>query len=169
MSDPLPRGRMFHARNLPDARPLGLRPACRDDVPRLAEIFLGARDDSMSYLPNFYSTAEIRDWIGNELLVECRITVACLQSVAAGFSVQRGDWLEQLYVHPSHQGQGIGAVLLDQAKRASTGTLRLHVFQQNLRAQAFYKRHGFKVELLRDKFQNAERVADMVCVWRGGA
>jgi GNAT superfamily N-acetyltransferase len=148
--------------------PAILRNACPDDTDTMASIFLEARAASMAYVPTLYSQAEIRDWIANELMASCKVIVACIDRAVVGFTVRRSDWLEQLYIRPDKQGRGIGALLVEQAKRASGGTLRLHVFQQNLRARQFYARHGFKVECLRDKSQNEEQVPDMVCLWRAG-
>lgn len=120
----------------------------------------------MTYVPTLYTEAEIRDWIANDLMNLCKVVVACVNQGVVGFAVRRGDWLEQLYVHPDRQGLGVGALLVEQAKRASSGTLRLHVFQENLGARNFYARHGFAIECLRDGSQNEEQVPDMVCLWR---
>lgn len=51
-------------------------------------------------------------------------------------------WLEQLHVHPDHQGKGFGtAALTHVCTRLSEGW-SLHVAQDNLRARAFYERFG---------------------------
>lgn len=151
------------------AHALSLRNAYLADVPAMCGIYLAARAASMTYAPTLYSEAEISDWMITDHLRHCKVKLACLGPEIAGFSVLRNAWLEQLYVHPDHQGRGVGEALVNQAKRASSGQLRLHVFQQNLRARSFYARHGFMVEKLRDKSQNEEQVADMVCLWRATA
>jgi putative acetyltransferase len=148
--------------------PALLRNAYPADVAAITTIFLEARATSMAYVPTLYNHAEIRDWVANDLMNRCKVIVACIDRLVVGFTVRREDWLEQLYIHPDQQSRGIGALLVEQAKRASSGTLRLHVFQQNLRARHFYARHGFTVECLRDKSQNEEQVPDMVCLWRAG-
>ncbi len=148
--------------------PASLRNAYPADAAAITTIFLEARATSMAYVPTLYSQAEIRDWVVNDLMNRCKVMVACIDRTVVGFTVRYNDWLEQLYIHPDRQGLGIGALLVEQAKRASSGTLRLHVFQQNLRARHFYARHGFTVECLRDKSQNEEQVPDMVCLWRAG-
>lgn len=155
-------------RSRDEPAPAVLRTAYPADVAAMARIFLAARAASMAYVPTLYNEAEIRDWISNDLMTHCKVMVACINRIVVGFTVRRGDWLEQLYVHPDRQGLGIGARLVEQAKCASSGTLRLHVFQENFGARAFYARHGFAVECLRDGSQNEEKVPDLVCIWRKG-
>jgi putative acetyltransferase len=53
-------------------------------------------------------------------------------------------WLEQLHVHPEHQGKGFGkAALTHVCTRLSEGW-SLHVAQDNQRARAFYERFGLR-------------------------
>ncbi len=51
--------------------------------------------------------------------------------------------INQLYVSPSAQGQGIGGYLVEAAKQQSAGALTLRTFEVNKRAQTFYQNHGF--------------------------
>lgn len=55
--------------------------------------------------------------------------------------------LAELTLIPSSGGRGIGGLLLSwvlaQARLASAPSIGLHVATQNLRAEAFYRRHGF--------------------------
>jgi GNAT superfamily N-acetyltransferase len=145
---------------------IAIRQARPTDAGAIARIYIAAREATMTYLPNLYSRSEIRQWIVDDVLAQCDVTLGCTRTMVAGFSAVRRDWLEQLYVHPDLQNDGVGSVLVDTAKKASNGILRIHVFQQNLRARTFYARHGFTVERLRDSSENGEGVPDMVCVWR---
>jgi GNAT superfamily N-acetyltransferase len=52
-------------------------------------------------------------------------------------------YLDQVFVDPAHQQQGIGALLLDKAKELCPQGLTLHTLQRNARASKFYERHGF--------------------------
>jgi N-acetylglutamate synthase-like GNAT family acetyltransferase len=56
-------------------------------------------------------------------------------------------YLARIELHPDLQGHGIGAhlilLLLDDADRLGQ-PLVLHVFANNRRAQAFFRRHGFR-------------------------
>jgi GNAT superfamily N-acetyltransferase len=58
----------------------------------------------------------------------------------------KGAWIDELFVEPSHRGQGIGTQLLDLAERASREQsaqfLHLEVTHGN-RANELYRRRGF--------------------------
>lgn len=64
--------------------------------------------------------------------------------------VQPRNWLEieRLYIRPGQQGRGLGSVLMDFAlsKAGDWGCpyIWLGVWEDNLKAQAFYKKYGFE-------------------------
>ena|SRR5436305_7117425 len=78
---------------------------------------------------------------GNRVL----IVLEEARSAVIGFMATTPETISQLYVHVSHQNRGIGAMLVNIAKRNSHGRLRLFTFEANKNAQRFYERHGFKV------------------------
>jgi GNAT superfamily N-acetyltransferase len=53
------------------------------------------------------------------------------------------DWVDQLYVSPDWQAQGVGSVLLDHAKLRRPGGLQLWTFVSNRGACRFYEKRGF--------------------------
>jgi putative acetyltransferase len=55
----------------------------------------------------------------------------------------RTNWLDQIAVHPQAIGAGVGAALLDEAKRVSPARVELDVNADNFRARKFYEREGF--------------------------
>jgi putative acetyltransferase len=57
----------------------------------------------------------------------------------------RTFYLDQIVVAPEHWRSGIGAVLLEEARRISPHGLDLDVNVDNARAIAFYKKHGFTI------------------------
>ncbi len=63
----------------------------------------------------------------------------------AGFVVidPATGWLDQICVAPSHFGTGAASALLDAARAASPGRIRLDVNADNARAIRFYERQGF--------------------------
>jgi len=84
----------------------------------------------------------------------------------AGFMAQAGESIEQLYLHPDYQRQGLGSRLLEIAKSRSPKRLHLYTFQRNLPAQAFYLRHGFR-EIGRGVAAD-EGLPDIEYVWEIG-
>ncbi|MFE2167905.1 GNAT family N-acetyltransferase [Streptomyces sp. NPDC059447] len=67
--------------------------------------------------------------------------------VAAFLTAEGETTLTQLHVDPVHWRRGTGAALhaacLDAWRRAGISRVRLEVYEHNLRAQAFYARHGW--------------------------
>jgi ribosomal protein S18 acetylase RimI-like enzyme len=59
-----------------------------------------------------------------------------------GFIALEPGWVNQLYVAVDAQRGGVGSALLDHAKTLMDD-IRLHTFQANAAARAFYARHGF--------------------------
>jgi putative acetyltransferase len=54
-------------------------------------------------------------------------------------------YLDQLVVAHTHRRRGVASVLLGEAQRVSPRRIELHVNQDNARAIAFYRKHGFAV------------------------
>jgi GNAT superfamily N-acetyltransferase len=57
-----------------------------------------------------------------------------------GILVLDGQWLDQLYVEPTRTGHGIGAGLVELAKRERPEGLQLWTFKSNAGARRFYER-----------------------------
>ena len=53
--------------------------------------------------------------------------------------------LSQLFIDENYQGLGIGSGLINIAKRLCPQGLNLYTLQENIKARAFYEKHGFKV------------------------
>ena len=90
-----------------------------------------------------------RGWMGGHLAAltaaGCRILVAEVEGEVAGFVTvdPRLGHLDQLAVHPAHQGGGVADRLMDGAKALSPAGLDLEVNDDNGRARRFYARRGF--------------------------
>lgn len=52
--------------------------------------------------------------------------------------------LDDFYVLPGFRGKGIGSAILEKCISETENPLCLYVFQGNVRAVSFYKRHGFQ-------------------------
>lgn len=86
--------------------------------------------------------------------------------IAAFLVVTPGE-IEHLYVHPSHQGIGLGSTLLGQAKAILDNRFQLWTFCQNKQACRFYAHHGLKVSVRTDGRRNEEKLPDIQFVWDG--
>jgi chorismate mutase len=84
-----------------------------------------------------------------------------------GYLVLDPEWLDSLYVRPDLTGRGIGSVLLDLVKSLRPDGFGLWVFETNVRAQEFYRRHGLIVVRRTDGSDNEERAPDLEMAWVG--
>ena len=95
--------------------------------------------------------AERLDWWRarwrHELVPAAEIVIADAGGEMIGFVTvdPRTLYLDQIVVAPGRWASGIGAALLDEAKRLSPSGLDLDVNTDNARAIAFYGKHGFSV------------------------
>ncbi len=71
-------------------------------------------------------------------------------------------WIDQLYVLPGHENQGLGSDLLRFAHDSLRKPIRLFTFQQNIGARRFYERHGYKVVAVSDGQGNEEKCPDVL-------
>ena len=113
-----------------------------------------------------HTEEDVRGWFASIVLVEHEVWVAVAESRIVGIAVLRGDSLDQLYVHPAHQGHGIGSRLLEHARRQRR-VLRLSTFQSNQAARGFYERRGFRPIAFGDGTANEEGEPDVLYEWKG--
>jgi len=90
-----------------------------------------------------HTAEEDRHYFRKVVQVKHELWVGEVDGVTAAFMAIAGDFIDQLYVDPAHQGRGIGRALLDHARQLSPTGLRLFTFQSNARGRAFYEKNGF--------------------------
>jgi putative acetyltransferase len=124
-----------------------IRSATAADLARIAEI------EVFNYRLNFYPIFRSDEFYFDELTVPKLMQLredfipdilVYDDGVVKGFLHFGGDEVRRLYVEPVLQSQGIGAALLEYAIR-ELHVKRLWALEKNLRAIAFYQRHGFHV------------------------
>lgn len=149
---------------------LTLRPATPSDLPGIADLYLAAREAAVPMMPpGVHPPDDVRRWVGSWDLVRREVWLAETGEGLLGFADVQHDWLDSLYVHPRHTGQGIGAALLDLVKSLRPNGFCLWVFQSNTGARRFYRDHGL-VELEHtDGSTNEERSPDLRMAWPGAA
>jgi GNAT superfamily N-acetyltransferase len=145
-----------------------LRPATADDADAIASVHTSARRQAMPWLPALHSDDETRAWIRDVVLPGQTVWVADRDGQVVGVAALDEGMLEQLYVHPDAQGQGVGTALLMKIMRLSPAGLGLWTFQRNAAARAFYERHGFVAVEMTDGAGNEEREPDVRYRWPPG-
>jgi ribosomal protein S18 acetylase RimI-like enzyme len=145
-----------------------IRAAEPRDADAVAEVFI-ASFGTLTFLPKLHTDEETVGFITNTVMTEQEVSVAEVGDVIVGFvATSHGSHLEHLYVHPDHQGRGIGSALLEQAKARMPKGFRLWVFQANTGARRFYERHGLRVVKLTDGAANEEKTPDALYEWLPG-
>lgn len=140
-----------------------LRPATPLDAGRVGAI-LSSWIDETPWMPRIHTRAE--DIAHADMLVERGWVTICESSDdLLGFIARDGDDIHALYIAPDARGQGIGSKLLTDAKRREDA-LTLWTFQHNIRAQAFYERHGFAEVERTDGARNDEGLPDIRYHWQ---
>ena len=150
-----------------------MKPAIRrggaEDARAAADLYLRAREAALragSIPAGVHHDDDVRGYFASHIVEDCELWVAEQDGALGGILVLDGEFLDQLYVDPDLTGRGIGARLLDVAKRERPNGLRLWTFATNAGAQRFYERHGF-VEVRRtDGRDNEERAPDVLYEYR---
>lgn len=134
----------------------------------------------MWFVPqDLHTLAEDRCWMRdvfqNQLVLVAVETVTsdpgneAHDGLIVGFLTMGQGTVHNLYIRPSHQGEGIGHELMGTAKASSGGELKLWVFEQNEGAIRFYERHGFTTLRKTDGQDNEEKVPDRLMIWHSGS
>lgn len=143
-----------------------LRRAGQGDAAAMAVIHRQAMRVSLSFLPELHTPEEDLWFMGERLLKEFEVWVSEVDHQTVAYVAFSRDWVQHLYVHPDHQGRGIGPALLEIAL-ADGHDKRLWTFQQNQRARKFYEARGFRIETLTDGEGNEEKTPDVLYVRPG--
>lgn len=143
-----------------------IRKATSADAEAVADVYLASRKTFLPFAPLAHSAAEVREWVADVLIPSGGVTVATIANGAIGMmALSRDgqlDWIEQLYLHPSAVGRGIGTQLLERAMQELGPRIRLYTFQANTPSRRFYERHGFRSVAFSDGHMNEERCPDVL-------
>ena len=120
---------------------------------------------SLPFLPDIFTDEQDLAFFRDQLLANAETWVWDEDGTICGYVAFKPGWVEHLFVHPDHQGRGLGPALLDKAMENRTER-RLWTFQKNARARAFYEKRGFEIEIETDGSTNMEKEPDVLYVWR---
>ncbi|MQW76453.1 GNAT family N-acetyltransferase [Nocardioides sp. dk4132] len=144
-----------------------LRPAGPEDAPGVVAVHLASRAAAVAagtMPPAARPEAEVRRWLTERLRTD-ETWVAEVDGEVVGYLRLVADWIDDLYVAPTHANQGIGGLLLDLAKQRCPHGLGLWVFEINTPARRFYARHGLVEVEHTDGSDNEERQPDLRMEW----
>lgn len=148
-----------------------LRPAGPEDATGVAEVHLGARRAAVPLMPlSVHPDEEVRAWLRVRLVAPDpgeETWVAEAAGRVVGYARFTSAWLDDLYVDPGWSGQGIGSALLELVMSLRPAGFALWVFESNLPARAFYRRHGLVEAERTDGRDNEEQAPDIRMVWVG--
>lgn len=147
---------------------LQLRPGVAADLPAVAEVHLRARRAAGPAMPPpAHEDADLRLHVASTDLAARELWVAERGGRLCGYALLTDSWLDDLYVDPAHQGQGVGRALLDVARALRPGGFELWVFVSNSPARAFYRAHGLVEVETTDGSGNEEGAPDVRVRWPG--
>lgn len=121
-----------------------IRPFQDEDLPALLDAWYRASLGAHSFLSAEFLEAERRQ-IAQDWLPASETTVYEVDGRVVGFLSLVGSEVGGIFVHPDHQGRGVGRALMDIA-RDSRPYLELTVFEANSHGRAFYASYGFEFE-----------------------
>jgi GNAT superfamily N-acetyltransferase len=137
----------------------------RTEMPAAAIVHRSAFDNQLPWLAGLHTPDEDRAYFSGPVFDECEVWGAWDGAQLLGFIAFRDGWIDQLYVLPGAQTQGLGSRLLDIAK-GRHAHLNLWTFQRNDRARRFYEARGFIAVEQTDGARNEEREPDIQYQWR---
>ncbi|WP_027721857.1 GNAT family N-acetyltransferase [Maridesulfovibrio zosterae] len=120
-----------------------IREVRSDEYQYLSELWLRTSIKAHSFVPqNFWvsNLSVMRD----EYLPASETWLIEDESNIVGFMCLVDDQLAALFIAPEKQGRGLGALLIEKAKKLRS-RLELSVYTQNTGAVVFYEKHGFAI------------------------
>jgi len=150
------------------ADPIVLRAATEGDLDGAVDVYLAARHAAVPAIPPLvHADHDVRTWFREAVWPRHELWIADTDRTVVGLLVLDGGQVDHLYVAPSQAGRGIGSALLDKAKSLRPRGLTLWVFQSNVDARRFYRRHGFVERARTNGSGNEERSPDVRYAWPG--
>jgi GNAT superfamily N-acetyltransferase len=143
---------------------LNIRKLERADMDAAARVHRISFDHALPWLTGLHTPDEDRWFYRERMFSECTLWGTFDGDAMTGVIAFQDDWIEQLYVLPEAQGQGVGTALLDIAKRTSDH-LQLWTFQRNAQARHFYEARGFAIVEQTDGAGNEEKEPDARYLW----
>lgn len=133
-------------------------------MPAAARVHRASFDDALPSLAGRHTPEEDRWFFEERVFKTSEVWGAFSRGELVGIIAFRPDWIDQLYVLPQAQGDGVGTSLLRLAQD-SFKRLQLWTFQRNQRARRFYEARGFVCVEKTDGGRNDEKEPDALFRW----
>jgi GNAT superfamily N-acetyltransferase len=134
------------------------------DMDAAARVHRTAFDQALPALAGLHTPEEDRWFFRERVFAVCELWGAFNEAGMTGMIAFRSEWIDQLYVLPEAQGQGIGSALLEMAQ-TTFDRLQLWTFQRNAKARRFYEARGFRLVRQTDGSRNEEQEPDALYLW----
>jgi putative acetyltransferase len=131
---------------------------------RAALVHRASFDERLPWLAGLHTPAEDQWFYRERVFADCAVWGAFNAEALVGIMAFRPDWIDQFYVLPQAQRNGVGSALLQIAKAQAT-SLSLWTFQRNAAARRFYEKRGFVAVMETDGSGNEEREPDVLYRW----
>jgi GNAT superfamily N-acetyltransferase len=137
-----------------------------EDAEAVATVLIESRRTFLPFAPYAHPEPNVRQWVRSNLLQTDQVVIweeeGTVVAVLATCEDQSGSWINQLYVLPGWNGQGIGTSLLQHAHAKLSKPIHLYTFQENTGARRFYERNGYKAVGFTDGQGNEEKCPDVL-------
>jgi len=145
-----------------------IRPMADHEAGAAVDVHVAARlaaADRGTMPPPVHPVSDVRRWFDDEVVGRREVWVAERAGRLVGLLVLDTAFVDQIYVRPEVQGEGIGATLLDLAKALRPDGFDLWVFEVNAPAIALYESRGLELVECTDGAGNQEREPDRRYRW----
>src|SRR5262245_62105672 len=136
-----------------------------EDMDRAAMVHRASFDQALPTLAGLHTADEDQWFYRERVFSNCQLWGSFSNAQMVGIIAFRQDWIDQLYVLPSAQRQGVGSSLQQVAQR-EFGELFVWTFQRNTGARRFYEARGFVLVDETSGVRNAEKEPDALYRWK---
>ena len=133
------------------------------EMDRAAVVLRTSFNERLPWLADIHTPDEDRAFFRNHVFLTCEVWGA-VDAEIIGVIAFRSGWIDQFYVMPDRQRQGVGGALLRVAMEVHEN-LSLWTFQRNMSARRFYEAKGFVAVDRTDGSANEEREPDILYRW----
>jgi len=135
-----------------------------EDFEAIAELFRDVYAKTYAQFDaKFLESERFRTILREYTLPDSQVWTAKNNAEIIGFVALQQNFIDQLYIHENFQSKGLGGFWVEQAKTIYPEFLELYTFAANVKAIAFYEKHGF--EIIERGIAPDEKMPDVKMRW----